>query len=244
MNNNTKLNCNQIKYIAIFAMTIDHIAWAFVDPVNSMWGGIMHLIGRITGPTMAYFIAEGYYYTRDVGKYTKRLGIFAIISIIPFTFFENGTPPIYFDNSGQLQFLPMFGVIYTLFLGLVAIRVWENPKYNLFTKKFIIFILCLASLFGDWFYIDVLSALFFHIYRNDKRKKWLAFTIINLSLDLPLYIFDGFKENWYQLGIFLVPILIEFFYNGKKGSSKPFHKWFFYVYYPLHLLVLGIIRWC
>lgn len=237
------LNCNQLKYIAIFCMTIDHIAWAFVDPTNPLIGGIMHLFGRITGPTMAYFVAEGYHYTRDVNKYTRRLGIFAVISIVPFTFFENGTLPVYWDY-GNLQFFPMFGVIYTLFLGLLAIRVWENKTYSKSLKNFLIVLLCIASIFGDWPIIDVLSALFFHIYRENKLSKWTAFAIVNLSLDIPIFIMAGFAENWYQLGIFLVPVIIEYFYNGRKGSSKPFHKWFFYIYYPLHLLILGIIRWC
>ena len=47
----------------------------------------------------------------------------------------------------------------------------------------------------------------------------------------------------FQLGIFLVIPLIQYCYNGESGSKKPFHKWFFYVFYPLHLLVLGILRW-
>ena len=79
------LNRNQIKYVVILAMLIDHIAWAFVPRV-SWQGQIMHMIGRLTGPTMAYFIAEGYVHTRSVKKYAKRLAIFAVISWIPFTF--------------------------------------------------------------------------------------------------------------------------------------------------------------
>ena len=53
------LNRNQIKYIAIIAMIIDHIAWAFV-PITSVLGQVMHVIGRLTGPTMAFMIAEGH----------------------------------------------------------------------------------------------------------------------------------------------------------------------------------------
>lgn len=49
----------------------------------------------------------------------------------------------------------------------------------------------------------------------------------------------------FQLGIFLVIPLIQYCYNGEGGSKKPFHKWFFYVFYPLHLLVLGVCDgWC
>ena len=78
---NTKgfLNRNQLKYLVIAAMLIDHIAWAFV-PTASLLGQVMHVIGRLTGPTMAYMLAEGYHYTRNVKKYAMRLGIFAVIS--------------------------------------------------------------------------------------------------------------------------------------------------------------------
>ena len=72
------LNRNQLKYIVIAAMFIDHIAWAFV-PTASLLGQVMHFFGRLTGPTMAYFIAEGYRYTRNVKKYAVRLGIFTLL---------------------------------------------------------------------------------------------------------------------------------------------------------------------
>ncbi len=62
---NRPLTANVLKYIAIAAMLIDHIAWSFVSDY-SVLGQIMHVIGRLTAPIMCYFIAEGYYYTRNV----------------------------------------------------------------------------------------------------------------------------------------------------------------------------------
>ena len=124
------MNRNQLKYLVIAAMLIDHIAWAFV-PTASILGQIMHFIGRLTAPTMAYFVSEGYHYTRSVKKYAFRLGIFAIISWIPFVYFEFGTLPIYYVN-GHLFIQPAIGVIYTLFLGLMAILLWDKgtcPKW-------------------------------------------------------------------------------------------------------------------
>ena len=59
------MNRNQIKYLVIFAMLIDHIAWAWV-PTASPLGQVMHFFGRLTGPTMAYFVAEGYIHTHNV----------------------------------------------------------------------------------------------------------------------------------------------------------------------------------
>ena len=68
------MNRNQLKYLVIIAMLIDHIAWVFI-PMASVLGQIMHFIGRLTAPTMVYFISEGYYYTHNIKKYALRLGV-------------------------------------------------------------------------------------------------------------------------------------------------------------------------
>ena len=122
------LNSNTLKYIAIVAMLIDHIAWAFV-PFSSVLGQIMHFIGRFTAPMMCYFIAEGYFYTRNVKKYIVRIGIFAVISQIPFVVAEKLTAPPLMMIDGKLWinpelFVPSFNVMFTLLLGLVALFFW------------------------------------------------------------------------------------------------------------------------
>ena len=139
------LNRNELKYLVIIAMLIDHIAWAFV-PTASLLGQIMHIIGRLTGPTMAYMLADGYYYTRSVKKYACRLGIFALLSWIPFSYFELG-------HIG-LQ----FGVIYTLLLSLLAIWLWDKGRCPQPVKVLGIIGLCILSLFGDWAIFDILYA--------------------------------------------------------------------------------------
>ena len=63
------LNSNALKFIAIFAMTLDHIAWAvFPGYPTEALPVILHIIGRITCPIMCFFIAEGFYYTKDIKK--------------------------------------------------------------------------------------------------------------------------------------------------------------------------------
>ena len=123
-----KLNRNQLKYLVIVAMLIDHIAWAFV-PTVSVLGFVMHFIGRLTGPTMAFFLVEGFEHTRDRKKYLMRLGIFALISWIPFSLFE----------LGRITY--SFGVIYTLFLGLIALMVEERQNLAPWKKILLFFIL-------------------------------------------------------------------------------------------------------
>lgn len=236
------LNRNQIKYIVIIAMLIDHIAWGFVDAINPLLGGAMHVIGRLTGPTMAYFVGEGYRYTRNVGKYQQRLAVFALISWLPFVYFEYGCLPFYFEQ-GRLMFIPVQSVIFTLFLGLTAIRLWESEKFVKPLKIILIILLCLLACIGDWAFMDVLGCLFVHVYRDKPRAKWTAFTLTFLLPNVLITILAGFENMWFQFGVILVPLMLYFLYNGQGGSRAKIHKWFFYLFYPAHLLVLGLLRW-
>lgn len=235
-------NRNQIKYLVIAAMLIDHIAWAFV-PMESVLGQIMHFIGRLTGPTMACFLADGYIHTRNVKKYAGRLGIFALVSWVPFCLFEFQVLPIGYSADGSAWFLPTFGVIYTLLLALLAIWLWDRGKCPKWCKVLGIIGLCVLSVFGDWPIFDILYALMLFIYRDQPKKKWIWFGIISVFSFVMMGLFQGF-DIWgiYQLGVFMVPLLMQYCYNGQGGSRKPIHKWFFYVFYPLHLLVLGLLQ--
>ncbi len=224
------LNRNQIKYIVIIAMVIDHIAWAFVPTLSGL-GIAMHFIGRLTGPTMAFFIAEGYLHTSDIKRYAARLCIFAFISWIPFSIFENGRWPTC-----------DFGMIYTLFLGLIAVWVWDKAKINYYFKIAIVIIILLLSSFGDWSYTAVLIPLILVNYKDDEELKWGGLILICL-VKIALAMTYGWKSGLMQSGILLVPLMLIFLYNGEAGSKHHFHKWFFYVFYPLHLVILIIIRY-
>lgn len=227
------LNRNQLKYIAIIAMLIDHLAWCLCTTTDPL-GFTLHVIGRLTGPIMAFMLAEGYLHTRNVKKYGIRLLVFALISWVPFCLFEAGTWP-----------MPSLGVIFTLFLGLIAIWVWDKTKLHVAWKIVIVTLLCALSIFGDWPIFDILWPLCFVIYRDNPKKKWIAFAIIAiseilLSQLLALFVMKEPLGQLFQTGVILV---VPFFllYNGESGSRHPFHKWFFYVFYPLHLLILALL---
>lgn len=240
------LSANALKYIAVIAMTIDHIGWDFVSTA-SILGQLMHFIGRLTAPIMCYFIAEGYYKTSNLNKYFKRLGIFAIISHFPFVFDNIDEKPFQIIN-GTLKintevYTPIASMIFTLFLGLWALKIWNsNSKY----KKLSIFFICLLSIISDWMYFGVLWILIFGIYRGNIKKQlkfYYIIALISIITVLLANITSGGKiyEGIWQCGVLIAPLFI-LLYNGKRGSSHPFHKWFFYVYYPLHLLIISIVK--
>ena len=231
------LNGNIIKYIAIVAMLIDHIAWTFV-PFGSVLGQFMHIIGRITAPTMCYFIAEGYYHTRNVKKYAIRLGIFALISHCPFILFECGKPFVFELRTS---------VIYSLFLGLIALWIWDKVQ-NETLKVISIVCICVLAMPGDWMCCAILWVLAYGANRGNFKKQVLWFSVVSIGMVLFMCISNviftngqkPFYSQLFQLGVFLSLPFISL-YNGQRGKSGKFNKWLFYIFYPAHLLIIGII---
>lgn len=223
------LNRNQIKYILIIAMVIDHIAWRFV-PIGSVLGQVMHFVGRLTGPGMAILLAEGYQYTKNKKKYALRLFIFSIISWPAFTLFEYGKWPT-----------AAFSVISALFLSFIAIWMWDESNLPKAVKIVLLVIICIIAMPCDWNAICVLWVFFFYIYRDDKKKQWISYFIIS-AIWVGAVIMVSWKQI-FQLGVVLVPLLLLVFYNGESGKKSAFNKWFFYVFYPLHLFILFLIAW-
>lgn len=232
------LTGNQIKWIAIVCMLIDHLAWAFVS-FDSAGGQFMHVLGRITAPVMCFFIAEGYAHTRSVPRYAFRLGLFAVLSQFPFTLFESGKVQFVDWSAGN----ETFSVLYTLFLSLLAVWAWDAVK-NRLLRGVIVAGLCLLALPGDWMFFDIMFALIFWIHRGDFKKQALWFTFAAVLEEILCLFFSAAAgspaySQLFQLGMLLcLPLLAR--YNGARGGGR-YAKWAFYIFYPAHLLILGLI---
>ena len=226
-----KLNRNQIKYLVVLAMVLDHIGWAFF-PVGSLEGQLLHFVGRLTGPTMAFFLEEGYEHTRNPRRYALRLGLFALISAVPYALFESGKP----FNLQQ-------NVMYTLFLGFLGMWAWDRGPWNVTRKKWIVSALVVLSVIGDWPVMDVLCPVLMFRNREEPQEKWNSFLLVSfISFVMSV---TGWEPLWYgafSFGMILPCLLLRYCYSGEQGSKNPIHKWFFYIFYPAHLLVLWYLR--
>lgn len=90
---------NQLKLIAIAAMTLDHLAWTLFPGYDTRWFVILcHILGRLTAPIMWFFVAEGFYHTRNFRKYALRLFSLALLSHFAYNFCF-GIPFIPFQTS-------------------------------------------------------------------------------------------------------------------------------------------------
>ena len=238
MNSNPacSLNSNQLKLIAIVAMTIDHISWAlFPDFPKEWWIIALHIIGRITAPIMWFFIAEGYHYTRNVKKYLLRLFTFAIISHFAYNF-AGGIPFVPFKTSVFNQ----TSVIWTLVWGVVALCIIDSKTIKNGFKPVLITIICLISFCADWSCIAVMAIISIHCNRGDFKKQMIY---SNLWVVVYAVVYFIFIDKVYGIIQIFTVLSIPFLkaYNGERGKLKSM-KWFFYIYYPLHLVLCGIIR--
>ena len=235
------LNRDVIKYIAMLTMLLNHISIIFMKS-GSFLSELFLDIGYFTAITMCYFLVEGFQYTHSKKNYGIRLFIFALISEIPYC--------MAFTNDGVLEFQG-FNMLFTLLICFVILIVNEKVL-NKFFKIICILGLILLSLFCDWALLAPIFTLLF-IWSRESRNKikctfiisMLLFGIINFAGGIGR--FSVGTNIVYALGsmsgIALAGIVILYFYNGKRmEKGKVFSKWFFYLFYPVTLLILGLIR--
>ncbi len=241
------LNSNALKTIAVIAMTVDHIAWlVFPNYPHEFLPVLLHIIGRLTCPIMCYFIAEGYHYTRDVRKYTVRLFVFALISHFAYIFASadyvdiKSFIPFYYGNI-----LNQTSVIWSLAWGLVMLRIVNSEKIQKqWVKTLLVLLICVVTFPSDWSCIASLCILAFGTNRGNLKAQsmWL---VIYVALYSAVYCFAIDRVyGLVQMGVVLAIPFIKL-YNGKRGKDpriNKFMKWLFYIYYPLHLAILGSVQ--
>ena len=230
------LNANQLKLIAMAAMTVDHVTWAVFPGYRTDWYIILlHIIGRMAAPIFWFFVAEGYHYTHDIKKYALRLFLFAIISHFAYNF-AFGIPFVPFRTTVFNQ----TSVIWALALGLVSLSIVENPEIKQWQKTILIILIAVIAFCADWSSIAVLAITDIGTNRGNFKKQmtrmmmWVAvYAVVYAVFISPVY---GIVQMFTVLTIPLLKM-----HNGERGKSKNM-KWLFYVYYPLHLVICGIIR--
>lgn len=217
-------------------MLIDHFSYAFIEE-TSVTGMILRGIGRLCMPIMCFFIAEGFYYTKNVKKYMLRLLLFTVISQIPFAFLKSGKLfPSFADYYHELSSL---NVMFTLFLGLLSLCICYSKMHKIF-KFFGVLCCCVLSLYSDWLFFGVFYILVFSLCRGNFTKQAIFFTVVTLMVAWLSYTPESPNLNSLA-SLLALPLL--YFYNGKKGSNSIYSKWLFYAFYPAHLLVLAVIKY-
>lgn len=207
------LNSFQLKILAIVTMMLDHIGAVFFPKIL-----IFRIIGRISFPIFAFLVAEGFFHTSDVKKYITRLGVLAIVSEVPFDLLFYGT----------LIHLGHQNVFFTLCLAVTAMY-WMNKSYNVVMKFGIgfLFLLLADVLHTDYMSMGVFLVFIFYFWREYKMTKYIMAAAANI-------LFMGGIQIYGTLALFPISL-----YNGEEGKKI---KKFFYLFYPVHIIILCLIR--
>ena len=238
-----------LKIIAITAMLIDHIGagllgrllWAngygvlmtttdiqaimsWLQENAALYYGYsaMRMIGRVAFPIFCFQLVEGFQKTRDVKKYALRLGAFALISEVPFDL----------TFKAQLFDLSYQNVFFTLFFGLLTMIVVDKLTKTQLPKAGKIVLSGVAIVAGaviaellntDYGAIGVVCIMALFVFKYSKVAQIVAGCIAFCwEITAPLA---------------FIPIG---FYNGERGLKL---KYFFYAFYPLHLLAIYAVCW-
>ncbi len=182
---------------------------------------ILRYIGRLAFPLFCFLLVEGFLHTRSKKKYALRLGIFALISEIPFDLAVYNN---FFDLKSQ-------NVFFTLFIGLIVL--WalnyfeESLPPAMAPLRYLVPItgmLAAAFLKTDYSAFGVLLILLLYEFRTSRKLQCIAGAILTLF------------QSWTAPLAFI----FIYFYNGERGKQLP--KYAFYAFYPVHLLALYLIR--
>ncbi len=229
-------NANQLKLIAIIAMTIDHLTWTVFPGYDTRWFVVLaHLTGRLTAPIMWFFIVEGYHHTRNVGKYTKRLFFLAFLSHFAYNFCF-GIPCLPFQTSVFNQ----TSVAWSLAWGLVLLWTMNKEGMSLWQKRGIIVLACLLTFPSDWSCVATMAILFMGDAYGNFRRQMIWMMVWTVVYSAVYFFFIDKVYAFIQLGTCLTIPLLRL-YNGERGSWRGMGK-LFYAYYPAHLVFCGIVR--
>jgi hypothetical protein len=252
INNESKINSNTIKVIAIIAMTVDHLAWTFFPGFRTDLPILfLHICGRLTMPIMAFCIVEGYHHTKNLKKYILRLLVLAFISHFSYALLLTpGKLNMALNNQPFFdRFIPFktgifdqTSVIWTYLLGLIALAVYNNKDLKSWHKQVIIWLCMILAFIADWSTPAAVAILYMGRYHGKFKTQMFWFMVWMVTYAVVYAVFLNITYGVIQIFVVLaVPIL--YLYNGRRGKWKGM-KWFFYVYYPLHLAILGIIGLC
>lgn len=235
------LNRDTIKYIAMFTMLLNHISAIFLQR-GTFLAELFQDVGYFTAPVMCWFLVEGYQYTHSKKNYAARLFLFALLSEIPFC--------LAFSYVGEISFVGL-NMLFTLFFCFMILLAEEKIK-NRFLKTVIQILLVLVTVICDWpLMAAIYTIMFSHTYQS-KKKAAISFGAATLIFAAFEYTTNSFLYSGAELvlriiypclGVAAAGITVLCFYNGKRAEhGRTFSKWFFYLFYPVHLLILGLLR--
>lgn len=241
---------DKIKLVMLFAMTIGHIAWAFV-PTDTWLSDGLHFVARTTIPLACFLVVVGYQKTKDIYGYIARLLGFALLAQIPFIMAQIGFTRAQIGIGGIIDtpsiVLAYGNVLFSLLFGLLAVMLADGRHFARYLsgepRVVGVLLLLWLSSWSDWSFAVVLWVLAIY-YRGALgffvTTVGLFISSLILPKDSPFIIAHADKVMDY--GLFLaVPIMLWCKQKAHIQTLYRLPRLLFYWYYVVHLLVIGIL---
>lgn len=219
----TRLASGQIellKWIAVLTMTVDHVGSMLVPDHQTPF----RLVGRVAFPVFAFLIAHNFTFsTRSPKQYMFRIGAFALLS-----------QPIYIVARGTYQ----LNILFTFLLGLLFLTMWrcvedEHPLHAFVARAFFLTLLLLLGLAVEYWPPGVLIVPVLCVWLKRGGLAWAT-----VAAALFVLANAGTWMGTMAAGALFLPALAAQW----QGTLRRSNRWFFYAYYPVHLVILVAVR--
>ena len=216
------LTNNQLKIIAMICMVFDHVGLVFFPKIE-----LFRILGRLAFPIYAYMIAEGCTHTKNRKRYLGMILAMGILFQLVYT--------IFMGNLYQ-GILITFSLSIGLIFAIEGLMKNKNPVYKALMISIIAFIIffgvvCPYVFKDTGFAIDydiwgIILPVFIYFAPTKLLKLFFMLAV------LVTMAFFNLPRQWFAL--LTIPLLA--LYNGERGKFKM--KYFFYIFYPLHLVII------
>lgn len=237
----------QLKLLACVTMLIDHVGYALVNPMYQQItaaGGnarlayycylLLRCVGRLSFPIFAFLLVEGFNRTHNRKKYALRLVIGALLAEIPFNLVVSGSPVWRYKQS----------IMITLLLGFLALLAMERCKKLTWKPVALLPFAVLGKLLKvdyGWGGVVLIALLELSRYAyNRKLVCFLGMVVLFHYIPSTTLRFGNFSVPMQVLGA--LSMLFIAAYDGRKVTNSKVVQWAFYLFYPVHLLILYLIR--
>ena len=237
-----ELTSLSLHLLAMACMLCDHL-WGTIIAGND-W---LTCIGRISFPIFAFMIVEGYFHTSNLKKYAGRLFVFALISEIPFNL-AMGSRIFYPVHQNVLwSFLISIGLIFWNEKAKTTHKIWKQIIVGCVT-------VVLGTLLGlltmlDFYHAGILTVLVFYFFRQRKWWSYLGQFICLWYINTEILGGFGYEINLFgnthffeRQGLALLALIPIWLYKGKQGYHSKTFQYICYAFYPVHLLILGLLK--
>jgi hypothetical protein len=217
-----------LKVLALVAMTIDHIGFHLVwSPV---WYPLCRAVGRLAMPLFCFLIAQGYRHSKNRLRYLFRLLGFALsieLCLVVLWLVEGS------------NYLLEVNIFLTLSAGLSCLMLLKSTNSS-YRWGGVLLLAALSFAPFDYGLYGILLIILFGLTDRFHHYLFGLFALNILFIELPIYLPLDLNPHFFRLQwLSLLALIPIYYYNGKPGPNG--YKSFFYLYYPLHLLViLGI----